>query len=293
MASAGLLIPLLVMPSTAQLRIGRVGTTVPLVTLVVPLIMIIAWLIGHSIRQAHTGGAGRWPNLVTGSRACGSAPRSSAATSPQDLAPAAASVSPPGCHCPPDDHPGHPGRRPATGPRRPADADRAGARHGCGRRGRDRRSGGTAQPRPGRELRELTGVTDREREVLRLVGLGMSNAGSPSLCTSPRAPSRRTWPACWPSWAPGGPGTARHHRVRGRPGLGTALMPREPDYSLLTCVIRAFSALPGRRRRCRRHRSAGAPCRARHRQGSACARLVRTRAARRWRPRARRARSQA
>jgi DNA-binding NarL/FixJ family response regulator len=32
------------------------------------------------------------------------------------------------------------------------------------------------QPRPGRKLRELTEITDREREVLKLVGLGMSNA---------------------------------------------------------------------------------------------------------------------
>jgi DNA-binding NarL/FixJ family response regulator len=32
------------------------------------------------------------------------------------------------------------------------------------------------QPRPGRPPRALTGITDREREVLRLVGLGMSNA---------------------------------------------------------------------------------------------------------------------
>jgi len=32
------------------------------------------------------------------------------------------------------------------------------------------------QPRPGRKIREITGITDREREVLRLVGLGMSNA---------------------------------------------------------------------------------------------------------------------
>ena len=30
--------------------------------------------------------------------------------------------------------------------------------------------------RPGRAPREITGITDREREVLRLVGLGMSNA---------------------------------------------------------------------------------------------------------------------
>jgi DNA-binding NarL/FixJ family response regulator len=34
----------------------------------------------------------------------------------------------------------------------------------------------THQPRPGRSPKELTGITDREREVLRLVGLGMSNA---------------------------------------------------------------------------------------------------------------------
>ena len=34
----------------------------------------------------------------------------------------------------------------------------------------------TNQPRPGRSPKELTGITDREREVLRLVGLGMSNA---------------------------------------------------------------------------------------------------------------------
>ena len=33
-----------------------------------------------------------------------------------------------------------------------------------------------SQPRAGRKPRELTGITDREREVLRLVGLGMSNA---------------------------------------------------------------------------------------------------------------------
>ena len=32
------------------------------------------------------------------------------------------------------------------------------------------------QPRPGRRPEEITGITDREREVLRLVGLGMSNA---------------------------------------------------------------------------------------------------------------------
>jgi DNA-binding NarL/FixJ family response regulator len=34
----------------------------------------------------------------------------------------------------------------------------------------------TSEPRPGHKPRELTGITEREREVLRLVGLGMSNA---------------------------------------------------------------------------------------------------------------------
>jgi DNA-binding NarL/FixJ family response regulator len=33
-----------------------------------------------------------------------------------------------------------------------------------------------SQSRPGHRPRELTGITDREREVLKLVGLGMSNA---------------------------------------------------------------------------------------------------------------------
>jgi DNA-binding NarL/FixJ family response regulator len=33
-----------------------------------------------------------------------------------------------------------------------------------------------SQPGPGPKPRKLTGITDREREVLRLVGLGMSNA---------------------------------------------------------------------------------------------------------------------
>jgi DNA-binding NarL/FixJ family response regulator len=34
----------------------------------------------------------------------------------------------------------------------------------------------TSEPCPGRRPKEITGITDREREVLRLVGLGMSNA---------------------------------------------------------------------------------------------------------------------
>ena len=216
------------------------------------------------------------PGPATGSPACASAPRCSAATSRPARAPAAASASPPGCHCPrrPDDHPGHPGRRPAAGPRGPAHADRR--RHPTStwparpepapRRSSSARDTGpdvvvmdirmpgmdgieatqlitagdtparvlvlttfddddyvygalragasgflvkdmalediltairvvaagdamiapgvtrrligqfASQPRSGRKPRELTGITDREREVLRLVGLGMSNA---------------------------------------------------------------------------------------------------------------------
>ena len=33
-----------------------------------------------------------------------------------------------------------------------------------------------SETRPDRKSRDLSGITDREREVLRLVGLGMSNA---------------------------------------------------------------------------------------------------------------------
>ena len=69
-------------------------------------------------------------------------------------APAAASASPPGCQSPrrPDDHPRHPGRRPAAGPRGPAQADRPDARYRRRRRGRNRSRGGTARqgPRPRR-----------------------------------------------------------------------------------------------------------------------------------------------
>ena len=81
-----------------------------------------------SIEVTDSGrGGSREPGPATGSPACASAPRCSAATSRPARAPAAASASPPGCRCPrrPDDHPGHPGRRPAAGPCRPAHADRA------------------------------------------------------------------------------------------------------------------------------------------------------------------------
>ena len=53
MATAGLLVPLLIVPSLGSLRGGSLGgSAIHLVTIAVPLFTIIAWLIGHSIRQA-------------------------------------------------------------------------------------------------------------------------------------------------------------------------------------------------------------------------------------------------
>jgi signal transduction histidine kinase len=53
MAVGGLLIPLLAVPSLSSLRGGSLGSTaVHLATVAVPLFTLIAWLIGHSIRQA-------------------------------------------------------------------------------------------------------------------------------------------------------------------------------------------------------------------------------------------------
>jgi signal transduction histidine kinase len=53
MAAAGLQIPLLAVPSLGSLRGGSLGTSaIHLVTIAVPLFTIIAWLIGHAIRQA-------------------------------------------------------------------------------------------------------------------------------------------------------------------------------------------------------------------------------------------------
>ena len=53
MATAGLLVPLLIVPSLGSLRGGSLGgSPIHLVTIAVLLFTIIAWLIGHSIRQA-------------------------------------------------------------------------------------------------------------------------------------------------------------------------------------------------------------------------------------------------
>src|SRR5580704_2656700 len=51
-AGAGLPILVLEFPLPDQLPNGRSGAPVPVITVLVPLVMIIAWLIGHSIRQA-------------------------------------------------------------------------------------------------------------------------------------------------------------------------------------------------------------------------------------------------
>jgi signal transduction histidine kinase len=53
MAGAGLLILLLGVPSPGMHRDGIVGPAAAPVTIAVPLVTIIAWLIGNSIRQAH------------------------------------------------------------------------------------------------------------------------------------------------------------------------------------------------------------------------------------------------
>jgi signal transduction histidine kinase len=52
MAGAGLVIPLLAGPSAGPLQDRSEGATVSVVTIAVTLVMIIAWLIGNSIRQA-------------------------------------------------------------------------------------------------------------------------------------------------------------------------------------------------------------------------------------------------
>jgi len=52
MAGAGLPILVLELPLPDQLPNGSSGTPVPLITIAVPFVMIIAWLIGNSIQQA-------------------------------------------------------------------------------------------------------------------------------------------------------------------------------------------------------------------------------------------------
>jgi signal transduction histidine kinase len=53
MACAGLLIPVLAVPSLGALRGGTVGSAgPPAVTIAIPAFTVIAWLIGHSVRQA-------------------------------------------------------------------------------------------------------------------------------------------------------------------------------------------------------------------------------------------------
>jgi signal transduction histidine kinase len=49
---AGLLTPLLGMPTPGSLRVGSGGQGVPLVPIAVSLVTIIAWLVGNSIREA-------------------------------------------------------------------------------------------------------------------------------------------------------------------------------------------------------------------------------------------------
>jgi signal transduction histidine kinase len=51
-AGAGLPILVLEFPLPDQLPNGHSGTPIPVITVLVPLVMIIAWLIGHSIRKA-------------------------------------------------------------------------------------------------------------------------------------------------------------------------------------------------------------------------------------------------
>jgi signal transduction histidine kinase len=53
-AGAGLPILVLEFPLPDQLPNGRSGTPVPVITVLIPLVMIIAWLIGNSIRQARS-----------------------------------------------------------------------------------------------------------------------------------------------------------------------------------------------------------------------------------------------
>ncbi len=61
MAGAGLPILVLELPSpNPSLLNGSTGASVPRITIAVPLVMIIAWLIGHSIRQAQAQAEPNW-----------------------------------------------------------------------------------------------------------------------------------------------------------------------------------------------------------------------------------------
>ena len=60
-----------------------------------------------------------------------------------------------------------------------------------------------AEGRPALCLKKLTGITDREREVLRLAGLGMSNAEIAAALYITAGTAKTHVARLWPSWAPG------------------------------------------------------------------------------------------